>query len=186
MQLILASKSPRRSQILKDFGYQFNTVTAPFKEVKFDLKPQETAKENALGKATATFNTLIDKENSVVLGSDTVVCLDGKILGKPKDSDDAINMLKALSNKTHQVVTGYAVITSSEKIVGCSISNVTFNALSPDLIKRYVENGSPLDKAGSYGIQDDFPLVKSYTGELNNIIGLPIEDVKKVLDKLLK
>lgn len=185
MQLILASKSPRRSQILKDFGYQFNTVTASFKEVCFDNMPQETAKKNALGKATATFNTLSDKENSVVLGSDTVVCLDGKILGKPKDNADAINMLKSLSGKTHQVVTGYAVITSGKKIVGCSISDVTFNDLSPELIIKYVESGSPLDKAGAYGIQDDFPLVKSYTGELNNVIGLPIESVKKILDKIL-
>ena len=186
MQLILASKSPRRSQILKDFGYRFNTVTAPFKEVSFDGNPKKTAMENAFGKATATFNAIKDKESAVVLGSDTVVCLDGKILGKPKDSDDAINMLEMLSGKTHQVVTGYAVITSNEKIVECSISNVKFNELSPDLIKSYVDSGSPLDKAGAYGIQDNFPLVKSYTGELNNIIGLPIQDVKKVLDKLLK
>ena len=184
-KIILGSSSPRRADILEklklDFEITPSSYVEPHDQTDFSYAyVEDLAYNKALDVAKKT------KEEALVIGADTIVVLDNKILGKPKDSDDAINMLKMLSGKTHQVVTGYAVITSNEKIVECSISNVKFNELSPDVIKSYVDSGSPLDKAGAYGIQDDFPLVKSYTGELNNIIGLPIQDVKKVLDKILK
>jgi septum formation protein len=184
MKLILASKSPRRKQILSEFGYSFDIVTTDQKEVVFLGDPIHTAIENAYLKAVAVYKEL--KGNVVVLGADTVVCLGDKILGKPRDKSDAKETLKSLSSKTHQVVTGYAVIGKDLCVKDCAISEVTFNQLSSELIDEYVKSGSPLDKAGSYGIQDDFPLVKSYTGELNNIIGLPIEDIKPILDKALK
>ena len=185
MKLILASNSPRRRQILKDFGFNFTVNVSPFNEKDVVLSPVETAKANALGKAQAVFESLCDKD-VVVLGADTVVYLDGVILGKPTSELHARQMLKTLSNKTHVVVTGYAIVSSTEKIVGYSESKVTFNQLSETLIDDYVNTGSPLDKAGAYGIQDNFPLVKSYTGELNNIIGLPINDVAPILTKILK
>ena len=185
MKLILASNSPRRREILKNNGFEFEVIVAPYIERDIALSPVETAKDNALGKAKATFNTVNDK-NAVVLGADTVVYLDGKILGKPTSPTHAVEMLKSLSGKTHVVVTGYAIVTQDNQIVGASESKVTFNKLEDKLILDYVNTGSPLDKAGSYGIQDDNGIVKSYTGELNNIIGLPINDISPILNEILK
>ena len=185
MKLILASNSPRRKQILLERGYEFSVLASSYSEQDIEKHPIETAKDNALGKALEVFNSIDDKD-AVVLGADTVVYIDQKLLGKPTSKQNAIEMLRSLSGKTHVVVTGYAVITSTRRIVGASESKVTFNELSDELILSYVSTGSPLDKAGAYGIQDDFPLVKSYTGELNNIIGLPINDISPILDKILK
>ncbi len=185
MKLILASKSPRRKDILGKHGYTFTVQVAPFNEISEKDQPIKTAEHNAFGKAKATFDSLKDS-NAVVLGSDTVVCIDGEILGKPTDCNDAVNMLKRLSNKTHQVVTGFAIITKDFEIKGHDKSLVTFNNLSNELIEEYIASGLPLDKAGAYGIQDGYPLVKKYTGSFNNIVGLPIEIIKPILDKILK
>lgn len=186
MKLILASKSPRRKEILSNQGYSFEVLDSSFLESDIALSPVQTAVNNALGKATATFNSLVDKTDCVVLGADTVVYFNDTILGKPSSKEDAVKMLKTLSNATHVVVTGYALVSIKETITGHSKSQVTFNELSPDLISEYVESGLPLDKAGAYGIQDPYPLVKSYKGSLNNIIGLPIEEIIPLLDKALK
>ncbi|MBQ3046699.1 MAG: septum formation protein Maf [Clostridia bacterium] len=185
MKLILASKSPRRKEILSKFGFHFKVKVADFSELDFLGDPEKTAKENAFGKAKATFNACLDKD-VIVIGSDTVVAIDGKILGKPKNKADAFNMLKSLSGKTHQVISGYALIGKNFEKVGFDKSLVTFNNLSDKLINEYVESGSPLDKAGAYGIQDDFPIVKSYQGSLYNVIGLPIEKISPVLNSVLK
>lgn len=186
MKLILASKSPRRKEILQKNGYSFEILDSSFLESDIALSPVQTAINNALGKATATFNSLTDKSDSVVLGADTVVYFNDVILGKPSSKEDAVKMLKTLSNATHVVVTGYAIVSYKESVVGHSKSQVTFNDLSPDLISKYVESGLPLDKAGAYGIQDPYPLVESYKGSLSNIIGLPIEEIIPLLDKALK
>ncbi len=186
MKLILASKSPRRKEILQKNGYSFEVLDSSFIESDIALSPVQTAINNALGKATATFDNLVDKTDCVVLGADTVVYFNDTILGKPSSKEDALKMLKTLSNATHVVVTGYAIVSYKESVVGHSKSQVTFNDLSPDLISKYVESGLPLDKAGAYGIQDPYPLVKSYKGSLNNIIGLPIEEIIPLLDKALK
>ena len=185
MKLILASKSPRRKDILENHGYHFTVQTVEFKEINKDLAPAEIAVHNAYGKAKATFDSLKDK-NAVVLGADTIVCLDGKILGKPKDENDAKLMLRSLSGRSHVVTTGYAIIAKCFEIKEYDQSLVTFNTLSNELIDEYIASGLPLDKAGSYGIQDGYPLVKEYSGSFNNIVGLPIEDIKPTLDELLK
>lgn len=185
MKLILASKSPRRKDILLEFGYTFDIVTADFNEVCLLNNPEKTAMDNAFGKANAVYKKLSDKSMAVI-GSDTIVCYGGEILGKPTDEKDAMAMLEKLSGKTHQVISGYAVVSSEQTIVGTDKSLVTFNKLSPELIKDYIKSGSPLDKAGAYGIQDDFPIVKNHSGSLYNIIGLPIEKLKPILDNILK
>lgn len=185
MKLILASNSPRRKDILKEFGYDFKVLASSFSEQDFAKHPVQTAKDNALGKATEIFNLLADPD-ALVLGADTVVYLDGEILGKPKDSAHAKLMLKQLSNKTHTVVTGYALIGKDIKIVDSDQSLVAFNLLSSALIEEYVNSGLPLDKAGAYGIQDDYPLVKEFKGSMYNVIGLPIEKIKPLLDEYLK
>ena len=185
MKLILASNSPRRKQILLENGFEFSVLVADYLEKDIERHPVDTAKDNAIGKALAVYDSLKDK-NAVVLGADTVVYLDQKLLGKPNSPNQAKQMLKSLSGKTHVVVTGYAIITKNERIVGASESKVTFNELTDKTIDDYVLTGSPLDKAGAYGIQDNNGIIKSFTGELNNIIGLPINDIAPILNKLLK
>ena len=185
MKLILASGSPRRKSFLTEYGYEFSVVPSTFDEIGEKDTPKQTVEYFASSKAQDVFDKLNDN-SVVVLGADTIVCLDGKILGKPKDKNHAVEMLKKLSGKTHQVITAYAIISKEQKIVDSVTTSVTFNTLSDDLIKEYVLTGSPLDKAGSYGIQDGYDLVKEYNGSLNNVIGLPIEIIKPILDKILK
>lgn len=185
MKLILASNSPRRKQILTENGFLFEVVSSDFAEKTQNLPPQEIVKINALGKAENVFNNLKDKDNVVVLGADTIVCFENKILGKPNSKQQAFDMLKSLSNKSHKVLTGYALITNKEKVVKVETSVVTFNNLTDKLINEYIETGKPLDKAGAYGIQDGFPIVKEYNGSYYNIVGLPIESFIDKLNKLM-
>ncbi len=186
MKLILASNSPRRRDILKNAGYEFKVIVSDFSEGIEKGDPVATAGENARGKARDVFDKLKESEKTetVVLGSDTVVFIDGKILGKPKDEKEAEKMLRYLSARTHEVVTGYSLCFFGGEISGKSLSDVTFNALSDKLIKEYVKSGKPMDKAGAYGIQDGFPIVKSFSGEFENVMGLPIRDIKPILKKL--
>lgn len=179
MKLILASNSPRRKELLLKAGVEFTVISSSFSET--DKKDGiETAVENAFGKA---FSVYEQNKDAVVLGADTVVILNGKILGKPKDEQDAFNTLKTLSGKTHYVVTGYAIISENFIEKGYEKTAVTFNKLSDKLITEYVNTGLPLDKAGSYGIQDGFNLVKNYDGSFTNIVGLPVEKILPLLKK---
>jgi septum formation protein len=184
--LVLASASPRRKDLLTEFGFNFSVVVSNYNEtLSKDMPPKDLAVNFATNKAKSVFENLIDKQNSVVLGADTIVILEGKILGKPKNEQDAINTLKLLSNNTHSVITGYSIISSLGEINGYVESKVSFNNLTEELILEYVKTGKPLDKAGSYGIQDGYELVKEFIGSKNNVIGLPIELIKdKLLEKL--
>lgn len=185
MKLILASGSPRRKNFLTEYGYEFTVVPSTFNETGEKDTPKQTVEYFAYSKAQDVFEKLKNGD-VVVLGADTIVCLDGEILGKPKDKTNAVKMLKKLSGKTHHVITAYAIISKYKKIIDSVTTAVTFNNLSDDLISEYVETGSPLDKAGSYGIQDGYNLVKEYKGSLNNVIGLPIEIIKPLLDEFMK
>ncbi len=182
MKLILASNSPRRREILAKFGYDFEVVVSDFDEGT-GVNPADSAMKNAEGKAVDVFNKLND-DDAVVLGADTVVHFKGEILGKPKSPEDAVNTLKRLSGNSHEVITGYCICSKKQVFTSCTKTDVIFNKLSKALIDRYVQSGSPMDKAGSYGIQDGYPLVESYVGSINNIIGLPIEDVMPELLKV--
>ena len=183
MKLILASKSPRRRELLTKFGYSFDVVEAEYNETNVNDSPIDTAKSNALGKAKEVFERLNDS-SAVVIGADTVVFLDGEILGKPVDDRHAMSMLLKLSGRERSVVTGWAIISKDRQVVKESVSKVIFNELELENILEYVKSGLPLDKAGSYGIQDGFGLVKEYNGSLNNIIGLPIEEMAFYIDKI--
>ncbi len=185
MKFILASNSPRRKEILTNSGYQFVVMPSSFNEEIFSFNPVETAVGFAFGKATDVFNLLKDNSDVVVLGVDTVVYSDNKILGKSKTDEQAFNMLKSLSGRTHSVISGFTLITSGRTIKGYDKTLVTFNELTDDIIWKYVKSGLYKGKAGSYGIQDDFPLVKSYNGSLNNVIGLPTEVIYPELNKIL-
>lgn len=183
-KLILASKSPRRQFILREKGYDFEVMTSEYSETT-ESGPKETAMQNALGKAREVYERVKDK-NVVVLGADTIVYFNGKILGKPKSEENAKEMLQSLSNKKHEVYTGYAIITDGQEIVDYDISTVKFMKLSENLIEEYVSSKLPMDKAGAYGIQDKYKTVKRVKGSTYNVIGLPIEKISKVLDKLIK
>ncbi len=182
MNLILASNSPRRKQLLSEAGYKFNVIVSEFDEIG-STDPIKTAEDNAYGKALWVYERLGD-DNAVVLGADTVVYYNDQLLGKPKDRKDAERMLKTLSGKSHYVVTGYAIISTRGKIKGHVKTRVTFNMLTEKDILEYLDSGLYADKAGGYGIQDGFGLVKEYDGSLSNVIGLPIEEIDKLLKNL--
>ena len=184
MQLILASNSPRRKELLESKGYKFRIIVSDYEERVFTDDPVLTAVQFSKGKALSVFDSLSDKEGVAVIGSDTVVYHDGSILGKPKDENQAKSMLKSLSGKTHEVISGYAIVTKDAVIAGYDITKVTFNELTDQDINRYIESGLYKGKAGAYGIQDGYKLVKKYEGSLNNVIGLPTEKLYKALEDI--
>lgn len=186
MKLILASNSPRRSELLKNLGYQFEVMVSAYEEKSFSIDPIIRATTFALGKAKDVFNCLKNKEDYLVLGADTIVYCDGEILGKPKNDEHAFEIIKKLSGKTHQVITGFCLINTDEIIIDYDTSNVKFRDLSNEEIFSYVKSELYKGKAGGYGIQDkDFSLVEFYSGSLNNVIGLPTEKIKEYLDRIL-
>ncbi len=182
MQLILASRSPRRVELLAQLGYPFTAEPSLFEEQARGLSPRETALTFARGKAEEVFSRF---RGSLVLGADTVVALHGEIFGKPKDAADAARMLRALSGKTHTVLTGVCLLGEGIRRYHVSETAVTFHNLSEELIADYVASGLPADKAGAYGIQDGYPLVRSYEGSYTNVVGLPVEAVRAMLESAL-
>lgn len=173
-KIILASSSPRRREILTKMGLKFDVVPSDYKEVfeNFDFS-YEKVEELACNKAKAVLAKA--DEPSLIIGADTVVVLNNKILCKPVNETDAVNMLKQLSGKKHSVVTSVCVINSEnlEAEVASTTSYVEFEILDNDLIENYVENYKPLDKAGAYGIQE-LPegFIKNIEGSFENIVGL--------------
>lgn len=181
MDIILASNSPRRKELLQNAGLNFTVIPSSYQEPKnTNLPPEEYAEFLAYNKALTVFN----EHGGIVIGADTIVVLDGEILGKPKDIKDAERMLKRLSNKTHFVITGYSVITKDKVYKGYDLTKVTFNNLSNELITDYIKTGSPLDKAGAYGIQDNMLLVDSVDGDYDNVVGLPTYKILKILTEI--
>ena len=177
MKLILASNSPRRKQLLEEAGLTFSVVPSNFKEEEnCGLPPALYCKQLAENKAKSVYSNA----DSIVIGADTIVVFNGEILGKPKNEQDALSMLTKLSNNKHLVITGYAIIKDGKVYSGYEETVVEFNDLSPALIKDYVESGLPLDKAGAYGIQDGFDLVKNIDGDYNNVVGLPVNKILEI------
>ncbi len=173
--LILASQSPRRKELLKKIVPEFSIVPADVDE-HIDVPIEKLPEAAALLKAQ-TIKKLYPNDD--VLGCDTVVIIDNKLLGKPKDEKEAFEMLKELSGREHHVISGFAYLKGDEVITGSTLTVVHFNKLSDELIKEYIKTGSPMDKAGAYGIQDSkFNLVSHIEGSLDNVIGLPTEDIK--------
>ena len=183
-KIVLASSSPRRAQILKD--YKLDIVPSPYveKHSKADFS-YDYVENLAYNKALAVLPLL--SKPALVVGADTVVVLDKEILEKPKNREDAFLMLKKLSSKTHSVVTAIAIIDSvSNKFeIESTTSYVTFNDLSDELINFYIDNFKPYDKAGSYGIQE-LPngFVKGIEGDLENIIGISSKSFERLINKI--
>ena len=178
-ELILASASPRRRELLSQIAPTFSVVPSAFEEAGKG-RAEETALAFAKGKAEDVFQKY---PSALVLGADTVVCLGGSVLGKPKDKADAASMLKLLSGREHSVFTGVYLVKEGAVRQAVVETRVTFEALSEEFITRYIESGSPMDKAGAYGIQDG-GLVRSYAGSYSNVVGLPLETVRRFLEEL--
>lgn len=184
--LALASKSPRRSDILHKAGISFYIVKSNYNEELEDRifsykKIENLAKNKALG---ALENIT---QPDFILSADTVVVLDSKILTKPIDKDDAYNMLNQLSGKQHSVVTSLCLLDSETKtyIIKSTTTKVEFNQLSTKMIKDYVDKFHPLDKAGAYGIQElPTGYINTVTGDLENVIGLSSKAVKSAIEEL--
>lgn len=182
MEIILASKSPRRREILENTKVRFSIEESQIDEViKLNELPKETVMRLAYEKALDVANR---NRNYLVIGADTIVVINDTILGKPKDDIEAFSMLKLLSGKTHYVITGFALINLSldKKIIDCQVSQVTFKELSEQCIKDYLQTKESLDKAGAYGIQGyGGLLVENIQGDYFNIVGLPISKISDCL-----
>lgn len=183
MKLILASQSPRRKELLQGLGYLFDVIPSHSAETFDPSLPLDQALEKvALHKAEDVFESHPD---DVVLAADTIVVLDGQILGKPGSREEAVKMLKSLSGRTHEVKTGLALLSPSHRYSGVETTEVVFRELSDQEIEDYVSKGTYLDKAGSYGIQEtDF--VDHYRGSYSNVVGLPLTTTDILLKETLK
>lgn len=174
----LASKSPRRKELLKKIIKDFTAIEPQVEETESGgvLSPKKLALYNARIKAEYVYNLY----GGFAIGADTVVELDGKLFFKPQSVDEARAMLQDLSGKTHKVITGVCVIgqTAHQEAV---TSYVTFNDLSDQFIESYIKSGSPFDKAGGYGIQDSENFCKKLVGSKLNVIGFPVKTVKRLL-----
>lgn len=182
-KIILASSSPRRADILKKHNIEFKIIPSPYVEDHSTTDFSYAFIENlAYNKAKAVVPLV--KEPSTIIAADTIVVLDGKILGKPDGYDGAFDMLKSLSGRTHHVVSAIVVMDSDTQNYKkqSTTSEVTFENLTDEQIKYYIDNFKPFDKAGSYGIQE-MPkgYIKSYTGDLENIIGISSKTLLEML-----
>ncbi len=188
--LILASSSPRRKQLLKNLGFKFEIIEPNIDEDSIHCNIADLH-QKVIEVARAKANTVARKINkeAIVLGADTIVAYQGEILSKPITKGDAIRMLKILSNHKHIVFTGICLLhfPSFKEITDFRRTEVAFRELADEEIAAYVNSGSPLDKAGAYGIQDDFGavFVKSINGCYYNVVGLPLECFYSNLKKLL-
>ena len=182
MQLILASQSPRRQQLLQLLRVSFVVRPADIDEAMDpNLPPQQEVSRVSKLKAEATPR----EPGDVVIAADTIVVLQDKVLGKPADKADAIAMLRALSGRDHQVMTGITVLRGDKAVTHTEITDVHFRPSTEDEILRYVETGEPMDKAGSYGIQGyAAPFVEGIRGDYYNVMGLPVCRLYKMLQDI--
>lgn len=185
-KIILASASPRRKQLLKKIIEKFKISVSRVDESKIKAStPLRFAVKAAITKAK---DVALRNPNSIVIGADTIVVLGKKILGKPKDHKDAIAMLKSLSGSTHKVITGIAVYNPKDGKVysDYEITKIKVNKLKLKDILDYVETGSPLDKAGGYGIQEiEDPFIEYIDGDYDNVVGLPVAKLRKLLRSIV-
>ena len=178
-RIILASASPRRRELLERAGVKFEVIPASGDENRTSDDPKEAVAQLARDKAVSVKETVEDaEEETVIIGSDTVVVFQNMILGKPHDQEDAVNTLKKLQGNTHQVYTGVSVLEKKngqwQEHTFYESTDVTFYPVSDGEIREYVATGEPMDKAGSYGIQGLFGIyVKGINGDYNNVVGLP-------------
>lgn len=182
----LASNSPRRRELLSGLGFEYEVKLLPGIDETYpdSLEGEEIPLYIAREKAEA-YRAVLQPEE-LILTADTVVCIDRKVLGKPKDEEDACGMLRLLSGRTHQVITGVCLMTTTFQKSFASVTDVTFDVLSEEEIRYYVEKYRPMDKAGSYGVQEwiGFVGVAGLRGSFYNVMGLPVQRLYKELKEL--
>ncbi|MDO4794108.1 MAG: Maf family protein [Filifactor alocis] len=184
-KIILASNSPRRKSLLEEHKIAFDIITEPLEEdISYTLSPESTCMSLAFQKGIRVARA---HQGRTVLSADTIVSCNNVILGKPKDRQEAFEMLSFLSGKTQLVLTGFSLIHLDRniKILDYSKSEIVFKQLSKERIEAYIQTGDYRDKAGSYGIQSGaFDFVESIKGDFNNVVGLPIDSILTYLDKI--
>ncbi len=191
--MILASASPRRKELLAQIGMEFQVMPGDAKEEAVSVTPAEMVMELSRLKAFAVFQKLSDeeKQQSLVIGADTVVALDNMVMGKPGSRENAVKMLSALQGRTHQVYTGVTLIWQEDKgelqkeTSFYEETSVSMFPMTAEEIESYVATGEPMDKAGAYGIQGRCAAyIKGISGDYNNVVGLPIgrlyQEIKKI------
>ena len=185
-RIVLASNSPRRKELLSGLGIQYEVKTLPDIDESYPegLDGMEIPAFIARSKADAYRSVM--QSDELIITADTIVWLDGKVMGKPRDAEEAREMLRALSGQTHQVITGVCLTTPVYQKAFATMTDVTFATLSEEEIAYYVDRYSPMDKAGSYGIQEwiGFIGVESISGSYFNVMGLPIQRLYTELKKL--
>lgn len=181
-ELILASGSPRRRELLAQTGRLFRIIVSDADEIETaDMSPTEVAVHNARVKALAVAANVPD--SATIIGADTIVVLDGCVFGKPADEEDARRMLSDLSGRTHQVITGVCLVHGEQCTTFAETTNVCFKELTTSEIDAYIATGEPLDKAGAYGIQGAASaFVDHIEGDYDNVVGLPVARLERALD----
>jgi septum formation protein len=185
-RIILASRSPRRQQLLRELGLRFDVVIKEYKEVYPErLKGKEIAMYVAQEKACSFRNEI--KENEIVIAADTIVWCNNRVLGKPLDFEDAIRILKEISGITHEVITGICLFSSFKEKTFSVSTKVTFEILSEEEITYYVNKFKPFDKAGAYGIQEWIGIAacSHIDGSYFNVVGLPVQRLYKELQSFI-
>ena len=185
-KIILASRSPRRQQLLRDLGLKFDVVIREYIETYPEgLNGEEIAMYVAHEKAVSFRNDISD--NEIVIAADTIVWCNNRVLGKPVDLEDAIHILKEISGNIHEVITGVTIFSLSKELTFSDSTKVTFEALSEEEICYYVDEFKPYDKAGAYGIQEWIGLIacSHINGSYFNVVGLPVQKLYKELQKFI-
>ncbi len=183
--LILASTSPRRRELIQMLNLPYTCVCADCDETIAPCAPEETVCQLSKRKAEAALATCTLGEDSVLIGADTVVAIDGQILGKPKDDEDAYNMIVMMRGKVHSVYTGVTLITKQETRTFYEETRVTVAPITDAEIRTYLATGEHRDKAGAYGIQGAFGLhVTGIQGDYNNVVGFPVARIYQELQRL--
>lgn len=191
--LVLASSSPRRSELLREWGYEFKIIQAPVSEDLLEgVLPEVGVQDLAKRKALSGYDVWKSQggcADDLLLGADTIVVLEDKILGKPTDAQDAMSMLESLSGKTHRVMTAIALVSKNDNHdlsieTDVDITTVSFRELSRREIQDYIATGEPMDKAAAYAIQGGArEFASEVNGSLTNVIGLPMELLAKRLEE---
>ena len=175
MRVILASKSPRRKEILENLGLNFDVIVADADERSDECDPKRRVAELAAIKGRAVLLTLTDAADTLIIASDTLVYAEGEFLGKPKDKDDARRMISLLSGKAHSVVSGLYLYYNGTEVLDAEETRVLFDEMTEDEIERYVRSDEPYDKAGGYAVQGLASLyIRGLDGDYFNVVGLPV------------
>lgn len=186
-QIILASASPRRKEILENQGIPFTVMVSECEEKTKETIPAKVVRDLSEQKALSVYDRLEQKENVIILSADTVVSKDGEILGKPADTDDAVRMLTLLQGASHEVFTGVTILVCGEERKTIHIkkcTEVTMYPMSQEEITSYVATGEPMDKAGAYAIQGKCAVyIEKINGDYNNVVGLPIAEIYQELKR---